>query len=43
MKMKDFIEKLSTKEVPSKLVYLGRYLVIPKMCDYLEKIKSEKS
>lgn len=37
VEMEDFIEKPSVEEAPSKLACLGRYLLTPKIFDYLEK------
>lgn len=40
--MEDFIEKPSIEEAPSKLACLGRYLLTPKIFDYLEKTEPGK-
>ena len=40
--MADFIEKPSIEEAPSRLACLGRYLLTPKIFEYLEKIEPEK-
>ena len=40
--MADFIEKPSTEEAPSKLACLGRYLLTPKIFEYLEKTEPGK-
>ena len=42
VEMEDFIEKPSVKEAPSKLACLGRYLLTPKIFDYLEKTEPGK-
>ena len=42
VKMEDFIEKPSIEEAPSKLACLGRYLLTPKIFDYLEKTEPGK-
>lgn len=42
VEMEDFIEKPSIKEAPSKLACLGRYLLTPKIFDYLEKTEPGK-
>lgn len=42
VEMEDFIEKPSLKEAPSKLACLGRYLLTPKIFDYLENTKPGK-
>ena len=42
VKMEDFIEKPSIDEAPSKLACLGRYLLTPKIFDYLEKTEPGK-
>ena len=42
VEMEDFIEKPSVDEAPSKLACLGRYLLTPKIFDYLEKTEPGK-
>ena len=42
VEMEDFIEKPSIEEAPSKLACLGRYLLTPKIFDYLEKTEPGK-
>ena len=42
VEMEDFIEKPSVEEAPSKLACLGRYLLTPKIFDYLEKTEPGK-
>ena len=42
VEMEDFIEKPSIDEAPSKLACLGRYLLTPKIFDYLEKTEPGK-
>ena len=42
IEMEDFIEKPSIDEAPSKLACLGRYLLTPKIFDYLEKTEPGK-
>ena len=42
IEMEDFIEKPSIEEAPSKLACLGRYLLTPKIFDYLEKTEPGK-
>lgn len=42
VEMEDFIEKPSLEEAPSKLACLGRYLLTPKIFDYLENTKPGK-
>ena len=42
IEMEDFIEKPSVDEAPSKLACLGRYLLTPKIFDYLEKTEPGK-
>ena len=40
--MADFIEKPSIEEAPSRLACLGRYLLTPKIFEYLEKTEPGK-
>ena len=40
--MLDFIEKPSVEEASSRLTCLGRYLLIPKIFEYLEKTELGK-
>ena len=42
VEMENFIEKPSIEEAPSKLACLGRYLLTPKIFDYLEKTEPGK-
>ena len=42
VEMEDFIEKPSVEEAPSKLACLGRYLLTPKIFNYLEKTEPGK-
>lgn len=42
VEMEDFIEKPSLEEAPSRLACLGRYLLTPKIFDYLENTKPGK-
>lgn len=42
VEMEDFIEKPSVEEAPSKLACLGRYLLTPKIFEYLEKTEPGK-
>ena len=42
VEMVDFIEKPSIEEAPSKLACLGRYLLTPKIFEYLEKTEPGK-
>lgn len=42
VEMEDFIEKPSVEEAPSKLACLGRYLLTPKIFDYLENTEPGK-
>ena len=42
VEMTDFIEKPSIEEAPSKLACLGRYLLTPKIFEYLEKTEPGK-
>ena len=42
VEMEDFIEKPYIEEAPSKLACLGRYLLTPKIFDYLEKTEPGK-
>jgi len=42
IEMADFIEKPSIEEAPSRLACLGRYLLTPKIFEYLEKTKPGK-
>ena len=42
VEMEDFIEKPSIEEAPSKLACLRRYLLTPKIFDYLEKTEPGK-
>lgn len=42
VEMEDFIEKPSIDEAPSKLACLGRYLLTPKIFDYLENTEPGK-
>lgn len=42
VEMEDFIEKPSVEKAPSKLACLGRYLLTPKIFDYLEKTEPGK-
>lgn len=42
VEMEDFIEKPFIEEAPSKLACLGRYLLTPKIFDYLEKTEPGK-
>ena len=42
VEMADFIEKPSIEEAPSKLACLGRYLLTPKIFEYLEKAEPGK-
>lgn len=42
VEMEDFIEKPAVEEAPSKLACLGRYLLTPKIFDYLEKTEPGK-
>ena len=42
VEMADFIEKPSIEEAPSRLACLGRYLLTPKIFEYLEKTEPEK-
>ena len=42
VEMADFIEKPSIEEAPSRLACLGRYLLTPKIFEYLEKEKPGK-
>ena len=42
VEMEDFIEKPSVDEAPSKLACLGRYLLTPKIFEYLEKTEPGK-
>ena len=42
VEMADFIEKPSIEEAPSKLACLGRYLLTPKIFEYLEKTEPGK-
>ena len=42
VEMEDFIEKPSIEEAPSKLACLGRYLLTPKIFEYLEKTEPGK-
>lgn len=40
--MADFSEKPSIEEAPSRLTCLGRYLLTPKIFEYLEKTEPGK-
>ena len=40
--MADFVEKPNIEEAPSKLACLGRYLLTPKIFEYLEKTEPGK-
>lgn len=42
VEMADFIEKPSVEEAPSRLACLGRYLLTPKIFEYLENTKPGK-
>ena len=42
VEMADFIEKPSIEEAPSRLACLGRYLLTPKIFEYLEKTEPGK-
>lgn len=42
VEMSDFIEKPSIEEAPSRLACLGRYLLTPKIFEYLENTKPGK-
>ena len=42
VEMDDFIEKPAMEEAPSRLACLGRYLLTPKIFEYLEKEKPGK-
>ena len=42
IEMADFIEKPSVEEAPSRLACLGRYLLTPKIFEYLEKTEPGK-
>lgn len=42
VEMEDFIEKPSLEEAPSRLACLGRYLLTPKIFDYLDNTKPGK-
>lgn len=42
VELEDFIEKPFVEEAPSKLACLGRYLLTPKIFDYLEKTEPGK-
>ena len=40
--MADFVEKPNIEEAPSRLACLGRYLLTPKIFEYLEKTEPGK-